>query len=331
MRRGAHNLLLLDAGGLLVVNPALPTERPGEVAARSDFIAKVYAQLGYAAVNVGAHELAAGLAELRRFGKTSKAQLLSANLRDAKTGAPTFDRYILRQLGPIKVAVIGVLSHTLADRGRLIDEQGLDIQDPIAILQELVPALRKQGAEAVVVLSQLRRGEIETLANRVPGIDLVLGSMDMELTLQPLTVGAQTLWVDAFTKGKYAVDVTLSIRANRDRYVAANLRDAKLTERADAARQVQDLTAQLDDADRPDGALKLTPDTRATMEAQRTAARARLQRLTNEIENAATNIAPDASTVDINAAALATSFADDPAIDKQVKAFQVKYPKLPGH
>ncbi len=323
--------MLLDAGGLLVANPVAATERPGEVAARSEFVAKVYAQLGYAAVNVGAHELAAGLAELRRFGKISKAQLLSANLRDAKTGAPAFDRYLLRQLGPIKVAVLGVMSAAIADRGRLVDEQGLDLQDPIAVLQELVPDLRKQGAEAVVVLSQLRRQEIEALANRVPGVDLVLGSMDMELTLQPLTVGKQSLWVDAYTKGKYAVDVTLSVRANRERYLAANLREAKLTERADAARQLQDLTAQLEDADRPNGALKLTTETRAAMEAQRMAARARVQRLTSEVENAATSIPPDASTVDVNAAALATSISDDPAIDKQVKAFQVNYPKLPGH
>ncbi|MBM4342962.1 MAG: hypothetical protein FJ100_06255 [Deltaproteobacteria bacterium] len=309
----------------------MATERPGEVAARSEFVARIYAQLGYAAVNVGAHELAAGLGELRRFGKLAKLQLLSANLRDAKTGAPAFDRYLVRQVGPLKVAVVGVVSAALADRGRLIDGQGLDVVDPIAVLQDLVPTLRKQGAELVVVLSQLRRNEIESLAHRVPAVDLVLGSMDMELTLQPLTVGKQALWVDAYTKGKYVVDVAISVRGNRDRFLAANLRDAKLTERADAARQLQDLTAQLDDADRPGGALQLTAETRAAMEAQRTAARARLQRLTHEVENADTHVPADASTVEVLAAALATSVADDPAIDKQVKAFQVKYPKLPGH
>ncbi|MSQ83740.1 MAG: hypothetical protein EXR77_12790 [Myxococcales bacterium] len=322
---------MVDAGGLLTQNAMIGSERPGEVSARIDLVGKLYAQLGYAALNVGAHELAAGLPELRRFAKIAKLQLISANLVDAKTEAPPFERYLLRQIGPLKVALIGVMTSSPNDRGRLIDEQGLRVQEPTTALRNLVPELRKQGAELIVVLSQLRRAELEGLANQVPGIDMVLGSMDMELTMQPITVGRNTLFVDAFSKGKYVVDVALSLRGRRDRFFVANLREAKLSERADAARQVQDLTSQLEDADRPDGALKLVAETRKVMEAQLTGARAKLQRLTYEVENAETQVPADASTIELEAAALASSVVDDPPVDKLIKAFQEKYPKLGGH
>lgn len=330
-KRSAHQLLLVDAGGLLVQNPAALGERPGEIAARAELVAKIYAAMGYAALNVGTHELAAGMADLRRFAKTAKLPLLSANLVDAKTHKPVFEAALVKQVGPLRVALIGLVTGSPTDRARLVDDQGLLVQDPIAAARLLVPELRKQGAELVVVLSQLRRAEIEALANQVPGIDLVLGSLDMDLTSQPLTVGKETLFIDAFSKGKYVADITLSLRGRRDRFYAANLRDAKLAERAAAATQVQDLTAQVEEADKPNPALVLTKETRAALEAQLTAARARLQRLTMEIDSADTAVPLDASTIDLTQVALASSVVDDPATDKQIKAFQERYPKQGGH
>ena len=312
-------------------NPAQATERPGEVAARAQLFAKVYAQMGYAGMNVGAHELGYGLTELRAFGKAAKMPLLSANIRDAKTDKHAFEPYLVRQMGPLKVAVFGLVTPQPMEPGKLFADQGLKALDPVAVARDLVPELRKLGVDTVVVLSQLRRSEIEALANQVPGIDLVLGSMDMELTMQPLTLGKQALFADAFTKGKYIAEVTISVRGRRDRLYAANARDAKIAERADASRQVQEFAAQLESAGQPGSALQLNDETKKVLESQLVAARARQQRLTMEIEGSDGSLPADASTVDLVAAALAATVVDDPTVDKWVKAHQEKFPKVGGH
>lgn len=329
-KRGHPHSLLLDAGGLLVRNAGQPTERPGEVATRAELFAKAYAQMGYAALNVGAHELTYGVAGLQAFGKLGKLTVLSTNIVHAKTQAPVFATSWVRQLGPLKVGVLGLTTPQPANPGQLIDDQGLQVLDPVASAKQAVPLLRQQGVELVIVLTQLRRTEMEAVVNQVPGIDLVLGSTDMELTDQPITLGTQTLFVDGYTRGKYVADLTIHVRGQRDRFYAADLRSAKTTERSDAARQVQEVTSQLESADRPDSPLRLTAETKRIMQAQLAAARARQQRLTMELEGGALTIPPDASTIDVLAVPLPTTLGEDAAIAKLVAAFLAKYPKLTG-
>lgn len=306
------------------------TERPGEIQARAGLFAKVYASLGYFALNVGAHELALGLTPLRQFAKDAKLQLISSNVRDAKTGQAVFLPYAIRQVGPLKIGIFGLTAAPL-DIGKLVVDQGLRMQEAVTSAREIVPELRKQGVDAVVLLSQLRRADIEAVANQVPGIDLVLGSMDSELTLQPVTVGRQTLFVDAFTKGKYVAEVAISVRGNRTRIYPSRLREALMAERSEAASQVQNLAAQLEASNRADSPLRLTDETRKIMESQLTGARARLQRLTMQLEGTEQKLPPDATTAEITAGALSQDVKDDPQVDAWVKKHQQKFPKLGGH
>lgn len=306
------------------------SERPGEVEARTALFAKVYAHMGYFALNVGAHELAVGLGPLKKFAKDAKLQLISANLRDNKSGEAAFAPYIVRQVGPLKVGILGLTAQPL-DLDKLVLQQGLKFQDPVAAARQIVPELRKQGVDAVVLLSQLRRTDIEAVANQVPGIDLVLGSMDAELTMQPVTVGKQTLFVDAFTKGKYLTELTISVRGNRSRLYPARLREALMAERSEAANQVQTLAGQLESAGAANSPLRLSDETRKIMESQLAAARARQQRLTIQLEGTEPQLPPDASTLDLQAGALAQDVKDDATVDAWVKKHQQKFPKLGGH
>lgn len=313
----------------MVANPAAP-ERPGEIEARMDLYAKVYAHMGYGLVNVGAHELAVGVGDLQKFAKAAKVTLLSANVRDAKTHEPVFQPSYIRQIGPLRVGFLGLLTGNVPNAGKLVLEPGLEVQQPVAAAKELVPKLRAQGCDMVVVLSQLHRADVEAVANQVPGIDLILGSMDSELTMQPVTMGHQTLFIDAFTKGKYISQITVSVRGKRDRYWPANVREALSVERGEAANQVQSLVSELEAADRPGTPIKLTPETRKTMEQQLVAAKARLQRLTMQLDSSDGKAPPDASTVEITQSPLATDVPDDSVVDRWVKAFQEKFPKAGG-
>lgn len=324
------NLMLLEAGGMLATAP-LATERPGEIAARTQLYAKVYAHLGYTAVNVGAHELTIGVDGLRQFAKAAKVPLLSANLRDAQTHATVFEPVLVRQVGPLKIGVIGLLTGQPPDPVKLLTEKGLEVSDPITAAREWVPKLRAQGCDVVVVLSQLRRADIEAMATHIDGIDLILGSMDMELTIQPRMVGKQTLFVDAFTKGKYLMDIGISVRGQRGRLFPARLREALQTERTEAAAQLQTLVSQLEGADSAESPLKLTAETRKVMQDQIDNGRKHIQRLTEQLDSADSKIPEGATTVDVQGVALSSELKDDPIVDGWIKQHQKPFPKLGGH
>lgn len=319
--------LIVDAGGLMVPNPSALTEREGEAVARADVFGTVMAQMGYAAQHVGVHELALGLAELRKWSAKHRIPLLSTNVYTTD-GKPAFQRTLSRKVGMLQVCMLGLMSDSPPDLGRNVLDQGLAVREPAAEAKAAVRELEGQGCELIVLLSQLRRQEIEKVVAAAPGIDLVLGSTDMDLTMQLTTMG-KGLYADAFTKGKYVGEVVASIGERKDQFVAANLRASLQSERVNLAQQVQSFQAQLETANTPGGPLQLNAETRQVMERQLAAARARLQRVTMDLEGVFES-PKGASTLDLVMTALGTDVKDDPAVDKVVQKLKEKYPKAPG-
>jgi len=321
--------LLLDAGGLLVASPHQRLERPGEVEARAELIAKVYAHMGYAALNVGDHELAFGPAALRAFARKARLTLLASNLRVAATGAPAFEDTLIRSFGPIKVGIFGLTSPQPHNPGALIYDQGLRVDDPVQAARAAIATLRAKGAHIIVLVTQLRRSEFEAVVHQTSGIDLVLGSRDMEQTEHPLPVGPRTLFADGYIRGKYLTEVTIHLRGGVGNLVPADLRQAKEGERAVAATIAQELIARLEDGDKPDAPVRLTVETRRQAADQLAAIQARMQRLTDELATDLT-VPPGASTVEVHAVPLGPTLGEDPAVAAWVKAYLQRFPRLDG-
>jgi 2',3'-cyclic-nucleotide 2'-phosphodiesterase (5'-nucleotidase family) len=320
--------LLLEAGGLLTANPQAPTERPGEAEARADVLMQTMAHMGYAAMNVGLNDLAMGLEPLRKVAKAHKIPLLSANLYD-KVGKPAFQRTLIVDKGVLKIGVFGLITRTPPELGKFVIDQGLEIRDPIAEAKSAVQELQARGVDLIVVASQLSRQEAEAVMEHVPGITLVLGSSGMELSMQ-LTAMGPGFFVDPFTKGKYIGEVVVHVRAKKDRFYAARMRDSLMAERADLAQQVQGLQSQRENANTPGDPLQLTEDTRKAMERQLATARARLQGVTMQLDGQVA-VPADASTLDMTMTALGTELKDDPWVAAKVEKLQEKFPKLGGH
>lgn len=319
--------MLLDAGGLLTANPQAPTERPGEAEARAEVLLQSMAHMGYAGLNVGINDLAMGLEPLRKIARANKIPLISANLYD-KAGKPAFQRLLLKDAGVLKIGVFGLMTRSPPELGKFVIDQGLEIRDPVAEAKAAIKELQAQGAEMIVLLSQLSRQEAELVMDKAPGIALVIGSSGQELSMQLTSMG-HGFFVDAFTKGKYVGEVVVHVRGKKDRFYAARMRDSLTAERADLAQQVQGLQSQLETANRPGDPLQLTEDTRMIMERQLATARARLQGVTMQLDGQVAAPA-DASTLDLTMTALDAELKDDPWVDAKVKKLQEKFPKT-GH
>jgi 2',3'-cyclic-nucleotide 2'-phosphodiesterase (5'-nucleotidase family) len=95
---------------------------------------------------------------------------LNANVSPAAGSAWATSPFVIRQVGPLKVAMFGLCTvHTDAPGGA-----GLTVADPIEAAARIVPQLRKQ-ADLVVAVTHLGSIVDARLAKEVAGIDLIIG------------------------------------------------------------------------------------------------------------------------------------------------------------
>jgi 5'-nucleotidase len=122
---------------------------------------------------VGNHEFDYGINHLKRLqaggckvneksgaadcgGRTpfagAKFQFLAANVIEASTGKTLFPAYAVREFDGVKVAFIGMTLRSTAALVRPGGSAGVEFRDEVATVNALVPELRQQGIEAIVVL-----------------------------------------------------------------------------------------------------------------------------------------------------------------------------------
>lgn len=155
---------MLDAGDYLFPS----TAEPGEAElARAELLLEAAADFGTAAVNVGDRDLANGVEWLVKEAKQKKAPLVSANLTRADGSRP-FEAHRLVEAGEARVGILGLW---LPASGA--PPEGLVAADPVATARTEAAALRKAGADLVVVLAHGTRVDALKVA-AVEGVDLVI-------------------------------------------------------------------------------------------------------------------------------------------------------------
>ena len=139
--------LLLDAGDLFQGTPAsnLSFGRP---------VVDYYNRMGYAAAALGNHEFDWSVDTLRARMRQAKFGILGANVRytdgrDVKW-IPN-DTIVTR--GRTKIGVIGLSTVSTPTTTRAANVVGLRFDDPAPIVDSIGPALRKKGANFVIVIA----------------------------------------------------------------------------------------------------------------------------------------------------------------------------------
>jgi 5'-nucleotidase/UDP-sugar diphosphatase len=165
--------LLLESGNALVgdMEPAMSNHGVTSVQAMN--------LLGYDAMALGSSDLGLGVDELRQRQTEAAFPFLSANVV-AAAGELLATPYITRELGGLRVGVIGVSSESAA----LPD--GLAVLDPVSAVARFVPEIERQGVRFIIVLSNAGRAADQRIAAEVPGVDwIAAGGLDSQ-TSEPL-------------------------------------------------------------------------------------------------------------------------------------------------
>ncbi len=196
-RAEARNTLLFDNGDLLQGNPMgdvmarVQPLQPGQVHP----VHKVMNALGYDAGNIGNHEFNYGLAFLKNALQGAAFPYVSANVVEdsgADKGKPAFRPYVILnrrftdeagQSHDMKIGVIGFVPPQIMLWDRLNLTGRVAAKDIPATARELVPKMRAEGADMVVVIahSGFEFGETVFFAENtvarlaeVPGVDAIV-------------------------------------------------------------------------------------------------------------------------------------------------------------
>lgn len=167
IRNENGQLLLLESGGVFF---------PGDTDFRlsAKYLIRGMDQMGYAAMNLGGSELHAGVDFLREVTSDVGFPLLSSNLVFTDGQSPFWKKYVIVDLGNVKVAIVGVMPvDGLKDITDPKYSENLNILPPQTTLETLVPAVRKE-ADVIILLSQCDLDETTALVDAVKGIDFAI-------------------------------------------------------------------------------------------------------------------------------------------------------------
>ena len=139
---------------------------------------------GLDANTFGFNEVAEDIApdELRALVAASRFTWLSANVLELG-GSDVFGkaegarRWLVRDVGGVRVGLTGLVVPSPA-QGVIPYSYGRNVKviDPVDAMREVLPLMRREGAQIVVVLSHMDIETMERVAREVDGIDAILGS-----------------------------------------------------------------------------------------------------------------------------------------------------------
>jgi len=175
---GAH-VLLLDAGDICDGTP-FSTEFRGEADVEAMNAA------GYDAACPGNHEMNNTLAQVRKLRDMAKYPIVCANAIETASGKPIFRPYVIRRVGSLRIALLGLLTPEAASYPAAVE--GLKIQPPIECARDLVPQLRRQ-ADLVIALTHIGADQDRLLSATVAGIDVIVGGHSHTYLRSPVFIG----------------------------------------------------------------------------------------------------------------------------------------------
>jgi 5'-nucleotidase len=167
IRNSEDHVLLLDSGGVFA-------DRGQRLKLKTDVILKAMDLMGYDALNLGSREFFFGLDFLKSVSSGISFPFISSNLVYDKSRFPWIKDHILKNVGGLRVAILGVMPveafENIPDPGSL---KNLKIIPPETALKNLLPKVRKK-ADFVILLSQLGFEATTSLVDKLNGVDLAI-------------------------------------------------------------------------------------------------------------------------------------------------------------
>lgn len=201
--RGENNVLLVDAGDAFG-DGLLANITRGEATMR------VMDALGYTFMALGNHDYEYTSENTARLQSLVHFPMRGANAIVRATGQPFLgDPTLVVTKGGVRVGLLALTYHNTDQTGNKDNTKDLEFRSGIEAAKQYVPALRRR-ADVVVVVSHQGTVVDSLLAERVPGVDVIVGGHSHDRTQPPRHV--RNTWMvqalsDASALGELRVTV----------------------------------------------------------------------------------------------------------------------------
>ncbi|MEZ5339776.1 MAG: 5'-nucleotidase C-terminal domain-containing protein [bacterium] len=161
-------------------------------------------RLKYDAMCLGVHEFDYGVERLRAVLGKAQFPVLSANIVNAATGETFVKPYVILERDGLRIAIFGLTTAEIDDQLPPEKFSGLQVLDPIATAEKLVPQLAAQS-DIIIALTHLGIDEDIRLSSKLQDIDVIVGGMSHSELQVPMKVGRTLIVHD----GEYGRNVGL--------------------------------------------------------------------------------------------------------------------------
>jgi 5'-nucleotidase/UDP-sugar diphosphatase len=161
------------------------------------------------AMVLGNHEFDFGQAELKKRITESAFPILGANVE----GLDRIHPFIIKDIGGVRVGIIGIVTEETPVATHPRNVIGLQFLSSAETVEKRLRELKNQ-ADVIIVLSHIGHAADRALAEKVKGIDVIVGGHSHTKILKPVRIG-DTLIVQAWEHGKALGVLDLTIREGR--------------------------------------------------------------------------------------------------------------------
>lgn len=165
----------------------------------------LYSSMGYDAMAIGNHEFEYGWKKLLHCKQRARFPVLNANIFYEGTDINYAQSYTILEKQGIRIGVIGIMGiEAFNNTIYALNRKGLEVRDPIPIVQRLVDMLREEGVDLIVALThqnasapmqsdkevdpEVQRGfeEDYMMAGKIKGLDVIFGGHSDNGLWQPV-------------------------------------------------------------------------------------------------------------------------------------------------
>jgi len=164
IRKDEPSVLLLDCGALFGISRDTV-----------ELHLKAMELMGYDALNLGIPEFVFGKEFLEHTRSSVSFPYIASNLLYRGSMLPWTREYIIKEVGGIKVAILGVLNPDYLTKINQALVKGLEVIPPETALKRLLPEVRGK-ADLVVLLSRFDVNGTIALVKAVKGVDVAISS-----------------------------------------------------------------------------------------------------------------------------------------------------------
>lgn len=211
IKNAGQQSALVDAGQLLLPVDGLDELTRPQHVAKAKLLARAFRRLGGVALNLAPPDLIEGIDFLSELQREGAVPLVSANIRPRSEDGPRVARSRLQVIGGIRFGFTGL---AIPEAVASVSKEVAALEIAPAVRTE-VQALRKDGAEVIVVMAHAPEAEARVLAQAIPEMDVLLRSPGTPIEgvpNPPFRVGSVVI-AEAGTQGQYVGQIKVWLGA----------------------------------------------------------------------------------------------------------------------